>query len=59
MRDQLMQIAEMAFAEDKAIIEGQQRVIDRTQAPVVMPTAHDRGVTMFNRLVARMANAVG
>jgi len=57
MRDQLMQIANMAFAEDKAMIEGQQRVIDLTQDPAIMPTAHDRSVTMFNRLVARMAQA--
>ena len=54
-RDQMMKLADMAFAEDKVMIEAQQRVIDRTANPVVMPTAHDRGVTLFNRLVERMA----
>ena len=37
------------------MIEAQQRVIDRTADPVIMPTAHDRGVTLFNSLVARLA----
>jgi vanillate O-demethylase monooxygenase subunit len=32
-------------------------VIDRTPDPQVMPTAHDRGVTIFNRLVERLARA--
>lgn len=54
-RDLLMGIAAKAFGEDKAMIEAQQRVIDRTPDPVVMPTAHDRGVTLFNRLVERLA----
>jgi hypothetical protein len=35
------------------MIEAQQRVMDQTAAPV-MPTAHDRGVTIFSRLVARL-----
>ena len=55
LRDLLMGVAAQAFAEDKAMIEAQQRVIDRTASPVIMPTAHDRGVTLFNGLVARLA----
>jgi len=47
----------MAFAEDKAMIEAQQKVIDTTPAQDVMPTAHDRGVTLFNRLVEKLADA--
>ncbi|WP_336981908.1 aromatic ring-hydroxylating dioxygenase subunit alpha [Altererythrobacter fulvus] len=57
LRDMLMGIAGQAFAEDKVMIEAQQQVIDRTPDPRVMPTAHDKGVTMFNRLVERMARA--
>ena len=54
LRDCLMKVAAQAFGEDKTMIEAQQRVIDSTPDPVIMPTAHDRGVTMFNRLVARL-----
>lgn len=57
MRDGMMQLAGQAFAEDKLMIEAQQRVIDDTIDPVVMPTAHDRGVTLFNRLVKKLAQA--
>ena len=55
LRDQLMTLAGQAFGEDKAMIEAQQRVIDATPEPRIMPTAHDRGVTLYNRLVERMA----
>lgn len=55
LRDFLMGIAGQAFGEDKVMIEAQQKVIDRTPDPVVMPTSHDRGVTIFNRLVEKMA----
>ena len=46
-----------AFAEDKTMIEAQQRVIDITPDPQVMPTAHDKAVTLYNRLVERLARA--
>ncbi len=55
LRDTLMGIAHVAFAEDKTMIEAQQRVIDATCEPKIMPTAHDRGVMIFNRLVERLA----
>ena len=54
LRDTLMGVAGMAFNEDKTIIEAQQRVIDSTHEPQIMPTSADRGVTLFNRLVARL-----
>jgi len=57
LRDMLMGIADMAFGEDKVMIEAQQTVIDMTPNPVVMPSAHDRGVTLFNRLVDKLARA--
>jgi len=53
-RDFLMSLAARAFDEDKVMIEAQQRVIDMTEEPAIMPTAHDRGVTLFNRLVERL-----
>lgn len=57
MRDRLMDLAAMAFGEDKTMIEAQQKVIDRTPEARIMPTAHDKGVTIFTRLVERMAKA--
>jgi vanillate O-demethylase monooxygenase subunit len=57
LRDTLMEIAGRAFAEDRTIIEAQQRVIDATPAPRVMPIAADRGVTMFNLLVDKLVKA--
>jgi vanillate O-demethylase monooxygenase subunit len=55
LRDALMDLAGKAFNEDRAIIEAQQRVIDSTIEPRIMPTGADRGVTMFNRLVANLS----
>ncbi|MCW2369965.1 vanillate O-demethylase monooxygenase subunit [Sphingobium sp. B11D3D] len=55
LRDVLMRMADQAFAEDKVMIEAQQRVIDDTEEVQVMPTVHDRGVTLFNRLVEKLA----
>lgn len=56
-RDRMMEVAAQAFAEDKTMIEAQQRVIDRSPNAQVMPTAHDKAVTLFNRLVASMVKA--
>ena len=60
LRDGMMRMADMAFAEDKRMIEAQQRVIDLAPADArIMPTSHDRGVTLFNRLVAKLAAGNG
>ena len=59
MRDMLMEIAGRAFAEDKAMIEAQHRNIARAPDRRVMPTAHDRGVTIFNRMVTKMVRDEG
>jgi len=56
-RDMLMGIAAKAFAEDKAMIEAQQRVFDLTPDARIMPTAHDRGVTLYNRLVDKLVKS--
>jgi vanillate O-demethylase monooxygenase subunit len=54
LRDMLMSIADQAFNEDKVMIEAQQRVLDKTREPRIMPTAGDKGITLFNRLVKRL-----
>ena len=54
-RDMMMAMAGQAFAEDKTMIEAQQRVIAATPDPQIMPTAHDRAVTLYNRLAERLA----
>jgi vanillate O-demethylase monooxygenase subunit len=53
LRDTLMGIAHKAFAEDRTMIEAQQRVIDMTLEPRIMPTSADRAITLFNQLVAK------
>lgn len=57
LRDMLMGIAGMAFAEDKTMIEAQQRVIDLDPARPVLPASFDKGVVLYNRLVERLARA--
>ncbi len=53
LRDTLMGVAFKAFAEDRTMIEAQQRIIDMTPAPRIMPTGADRAITLFNQLVAK------
>jgi Vanillate O-demethylase oxygenase C-terminal domain len=43
-----------AFEQDRTMIEAQQRVLDSTTAPRIMPTSVDTGIIAFNRLVDRM-----
>jgi phenylpropionate dioxygenase-like ring-hydroxylating dioxygenase large terminal subunit len=57
LRDILMGIGRQAFAEDKVMIEAQQKVIDATTDPQIMPTGADSGLTLFNQLVRRLARA--
>ena len=57
MRDMMMKIAAEAFEEDRIMIEGQQVVINATESPTVLPSKHDQGVNMYNRLVAKMVAA--
>lgn len=53
----LVGVTTRAFSEDKAMIEAQQQVLDRDPGRVIMPTVHDRGVTLYNRLRARLIAA--
>lgn len=54
LRDIIVGITHSAFAEDKRMIEGQQRIIDLSPGHRIMPTIHDRGVTLYNRLVEKV-----
>jgi vanillate O-demethylase monooxygenase subunit len=51
----LMGVAHKAFAEDKRIIEAQQKVVERSEDLDVMPTPADRAVLMFQRIMASLA----
>lgn len=53
-RDGMVAINKMAFAEDKVMIEAQQQVLDRAPDRSLMPIVHDRGVTLYNRLLERL-----
>lgn len=55
VRDFLMGLADMAFAEDKTMIEAQQKVIDTDPSRRVMPATFDKGVVLYQRLVERLA----
>lgn len=55
--DPLVEVTTRAFAEDKRMIEMQQQVVDRDPDRPIMPTVHDRGVTLYNRLSARLIAA--
>lgn len=37
------------------MIEAQQRILNLTRSPTVMPTVHDRGVTIFNKIVEKLS----
>lgn len=53
----MMAVACQAFAEDKSMIEAQQQIIDRDPARDVMPVAADKGVTLFQRIMAGLIRA--
>ncbi|NLR69479.1 aromatic ring-hydroxylating dioxygenase subunit alpha [Novosphingobium sp. ERN07] len=55
LRDLLMGLAAKAFAEDKTMIEAQQRVIDIDPSRSPMPATFDKGVVLYQRLVERLA----
>jgi vanillate O-demethylase monooxygenase subunit len=47
-------VTENAFAEDKKMIEAQQRNLDMTPGWRFVPTAADHGAILFNRLLERL-----
>jgi len=54
LKSTMMATTEQAFVEDHTMITAQQAIIDRTPSPMVLPSAHDHGITMFHNLVARL-----
>src|SRR5207253_9925836 len=54
---QQIAVFEKAFAEDNAMIEAQQRVIDRTPEPVMLGTSSDHALNQFRRLMAALIEA--
>jgi vanillate O-demethylase monooxygenase subunit len=52
--DFLWEVALGAFAEDRVMIEGQQRIIDLEPGRRIMPALGDKGTVLFSRLVERM-----
>lgn len=55
--DKVAAVTTQAFQEDKRMIEAQQRVIDRDPGHPMMPTVHDRGLLLYNRLKHRLIAA--
>ena len=53
-RDQLMAMTKCAFDEDEVILLGQQSILDATPDAVPMPTRHDKGITLYNNIIARL-----
>ena len=54
---QQIAVFEKAFAEDKAMIEAQQRVVDRTQDRRMMVLTTDGALSQFRRLMAGLIEA--
>lgn len=52
--DFLWQVALNAFAEDRTMIEGQQRIIALEPDRKIMPAVGDKGTILFTRLVNRL-----
>src|SRR5262249_20117210 len=50
-------VFEKAFAEDNAMIEAQQQVIDRTPEPKMLGTSSDNALNRFRRLMAELIGA--
>lgn len=50
----MRQVLNAAFLEDKLIIEEQHKIIALDPSRMPMPTVHDKGVTLFQRLMQRL-----
>jgi len=55
MLDPMMAMVGKAFQEDKIMIEAQQKVLQETPDSKVIPTAHDRSITMYSKMVEKLA----
>jgi vanillate O-demethylase monooxygenase subunit len=57
LREPFYQLGLAAFAEDRAMIEAQQRVIDATPNPRMMPMNMDQATSLFRTLMERQMKA--
>lgn len=57
MADMMIAVAKQAFLEDKVMIEAQQRIIDTDPTARVMPSAADKAITIFQRMMAGLDRA--
>lgn len=55
--DGMMAVLDKAFKEDREMIEAQQEIIDLTPRPRVMPSKHDRGITIFTNQIQSLVRA--
>jgi vanillate O-demethylase monooxygenase subunit len=55
--DAVMAVTKQGFAEDKSMIEAQQRVIDEFPHARYLSSTADRGIVLFDRLVEKLATA--
>lgn len=53
--DKILQVSGQAFQEDKLIIEAQQQRIDQAPERHPLPTAADGAITLFHRILRRLA----
>jgi phenylpropionate dioxygenase-like ring-hydroxylating dioxygenase large terminal subunit len=54
LKDAFFELGKMAFNEDLAMIEAQQKLIDRYPDDKMMTTSSDSGLAQFRRMVAEM-----
>jgi hypothetical protein len=54
---QQIAVFEKAFAEDNAMIEAQQRVLDHTPQPTMLGMSADNALNQFRRLMAALIDA--
>jgi phenylpropionate dioxygenase-like ring-hydroxylating dioxygenase large terminal subunit len=54
MADQMLAIANVAFTEDRVMIEAQQEVIDRNPPTQPLLTAHDKGPSLMRRVLEEL-----
>lgn len=52
------QLTQMAFAEDKAMLEAQQKMISQLEDPKLAATKNDEAAVRFRRLIEQSASAV-
>lgn len=57
--DIIFAVTEMAFAEDRVMLEGQQRMIARSPGRTLSATTHDRAPVRFRRLTEAQGAFVG